>query len=192
MASPDTKRALLERIVPGLTGTAEIVVGPEHTAPFVGSGKIAVLATPVMINLIEAAALFCCLILFLRAMAIEPFGVPTGSMAPTLTGNHRCAYCPRCGYPVRLGEPMPTHRGVTRPWCANRGSTLLVFDNIPEIAGDRLLVDKNIFSLRRPRRWEVAVFRCPCDQTEHDDTTFTRFHDIYDSSWRIHLPNCVA
>jgi fluoroacetyl-CoA thioesterase len=44
-------------ITPGLTGTAEIVVGPEHTAPFVGSGRIAVLATPVMINLIEAAAL---------------------------------------------------------------------------------------------------------------------------------------
>ena len=48
---------VLARIKPGLTGTAEIVVGPEHTAPFVGSGRIAVLATPVMINLIEAAAL---------------------------------------------------------------------------------------------------------------------------------------
>ncbi len=33
------------------------MVGPEHTAPFVGSGRIAVLATPVMINVIEAAAL---------------------------------------------------------------------------------------------------------------------------------------
>jgi predicted thioesterase len=47
----------LARIVPGLTGTAELVVTAEHTAPFVGSGRIAVLATPVMINLIEAAAL---------------------------------------------------------------------------------------------------------------------------------------
>ena len=57
MTSPERARAFLDRIVPGLTGTAEIVVGPEHTAPFVGSGRIAVLATPVMINLIEAAAL---------------------------------------------------------------------------------------------------------------------------------------
>jgi fluoroacetyl-CoA thioesterase len=47
----------LSRIRPGLTGTAELVVAPEQTAPFVGSGRIAVLATPVMINLIEAAAL---------------------------------------------------------------------------------------------------------------------------------------
>ncbi len=42
---------------PGVTGTAEIVVADEHTAPRVGSGMVHVLATPVMINVIEAAAL---------------------------------------------------------------------------------------------------------------------------------------
>jgi len=47
----------LSRITVGLIGTADLVVGPEHTAAFVGSGRIAVLATPVMINVIEAAAL---------------------------------------------------------------------------------------------------------------------------------------
>ena len=41
----------------GLTGSAEIVVGEEHTAPRVGSGRVHVLATPVMINVMEAAAL---------------------------------------------------------------------------------------------------------------------------------------
>jgi fluoroacetyl-CoA thioesterase len=41
----------------GLTGRAALIVAPEHTAPRVGSGRIAVLATPVMINLIETAAL---------------------------------------------------------------------------------------------------------------------------------------
>ena len=44
-------------LAPGLTGTAELIVGEEHTAPSIGSGKVRVLATPVMINLIEAAAL---------------------------------------------------------------------------------------------------------------------------------------
>jgi fluoroacetyl-CoA thioesterase len=57
MASPARVSPVLARITPGLTGTSTIVVGPEHTAPFVGSGRIAVLATPVMINVIEAAAL---------------------------------------------------------------------------------------------------------------------------------------
>ena len=41
----------------GRHGTAELAVGEEHTAPRVGSGAVHVLATPVMINLIEAAAL---------------------------------------------------------------------------------------------------------------------------------------
>ena len=47
----------LTPIHPGLSGTASLVVAAEHTAPRVGSGRIAVLATPVMINVIEAAAL---------------------------------------------------------------------------------------------------------------------------------------
>jgi fluoroacetyl-CoA thioesterase len=47
----------LSRVTPGLKGTAHLLVGAEHTAPFVGSGRIPVLATPVMINVIEAAAL---------------------------------------------------------------------------------------------------------------------------------------
>jgi fluoroacetyl-CoA thioesterase len=41
----------------GLKGSADLLVGLEHTAPRVGSGRVGVLATPVMINVIEAAAL---------------------------------------------------------------------------------------------------------------------------------------
>jgi predicted thioesterase len=46
-----------DTVRPGLTGTAELVVGEAHTAPRIGSGRIHVLGTPVMINLMEAAAL---------------------------------------------------------------------------------------------------------------------------------------
>jgi len=49
--------ALVLELPPGLQGTADLVVGEQHTAPRIGSGRIRVLATPVMINLIEAAAL---------------------------------------------------------------------------------------------------------------------------------------
>ena len=49
--------ALILDLPAGLTGSAEMVVGEQHTAPRIGSGRIRVLATPVMINLIEAAAL---------------------------------------------------------------------------------------------------------------------------------------
>ena len=41
----------------GREGRAEVIVTEAHTAPRVGSGRVPVLATPVMINLMEAAAL---------------------------------------------------------------------------------------------------------------------------------------
>jgi fluoroacetyl-CoA thioesterase len=47
----------LSQLNPGRTGSAELVVGVEHSAPSIGSGLVPVLGTPVMINLIEAAAL---------------------------------------------------------------------------------------------------------------------------------------
>lgn len=50
MSSPAT-------LAPGAVGSAELTVAPEHTAPHVGSGKVPVLATPIVINLLEAAAL---------------------------------------------------------------------------------------------------------------------------------------
>jgi len=46
-----------DKLKPGLEGAAELLVAEEHTAPRVGSGRVHVLATPVMINVIEAAAL---------------------------------------------------------------------------------------------------------------------------------------
>jgi fluoroacetyl-CoA thioesterase len=47
----------LSALKEGLQGNTAITVGAEHTAPRVGSGKVHVLATPVMINMMEAAAL---------------------------------------------------------------------------------------------------------------------------------------
>jgi fluoroacetyl-CoA thioesterase len=47
----------LSKLTAGLEGRAELIVAEEHTAPRIGSGRVRVLATPVMINLMEAAAL---------------------------------------------------------------------------------------------------------------------------------------
>ena len=41
----------------GLSGTTEIMVGTRDTAPHVGSGRIKVLATPVLVMLLEESAL---------------------------------------------------------------------------------------------------------------------------------------
>ncbi len=47
----------MDAVKAGLKGRVDLTVGDEHTAPSVGSGAIHVLGTPVMINLMEAAAL---------------------------------------------------------------------------------------------------------------------------------------
>ncbi|MBS1217793.1 MAG: thioesterase [Proteobacteria bacterium] len=47
----------LDAIKTGLHGATEIMVGTRDTAPHVGSGKIKVLATPVLVMLLEEAAL---------------------------------------------------------------------------------------------------------------------------------------
>ena len=47
----------LSKLTLCLEGRSELIVADEHTAPRIGSGRVRVLATPVMINLMEAAAL---------------------------------------------------------------------------------------------------------------------------------------
>lgn len=47
----------LSSIQIGLSANQSVVVKDEHTAPHVGSGAAPVLATPVLVNLFEAAAL---------------------------------------------------------------------------------------------------------------------------------------
>lgn len=117
--------------------------------------------------LATVSAVFVCVFLFLRTGFVEPFGVPTGSMAPALIGNHREVPCPRCGYRVLVGLPSGGERPgyFTDVPCPNCGKRVNLTD-ARDINGDRLLVDKNVFHLRRPRRWEVAVFRCPVDDSK--------------------------
>ncbi len=117
-------------------------------------------SSPVRLLLI-VLVVFVGLFLVLRTVAVEPFGVPTGSMAPALIGHHRDGPCPRCGYPVRVGRPATGGNehfaDITCQNCDHHFSLA----NERDLSGDRLLVDKNIYSLRNPRRWEMVVFRCP-------------------------------
>ena len=94
----------LEALRPGLAGRAELVVKEEHTAPRVGSGKVHVLATPVMINLFEAAALDAVdqylpegyqslgTVLNVRHIAATPVGMKVFSVAKIIKIEGRTVY----------------------------------------------------------------------------------------------------
>jgi signal peptidase I len=110
---------------------------------------------------LRAIFLALAVVLVLRAVFIEPFGVPTGSMAPAILGVHRDVNCPNCGYPVRVGEPEHSSSGFFDVPCPNCGATHLGLESAPVAPGDRLVVDKTAFDLRRPRRWEIVVFNTP-------------------------------
>ena len=85
--------------------------------------SIATLRTTLVEEMIVVSVI---IFLFLRTAAVEPFGVPTGSMAPALVGNHRETACPRCGHPVVVGEPScgAASQGATaallRRWRSNQ------------------------------------------------------------------------
>ncbi len=49
----------LTRLAPGLRGSATLAVAPQHSARAVGSGTLEVLGTPVLIGILEAAAVAC-------------------------------------------------------------------------------------------------------------------------------------
>ena len=94
----------LDALTPGLSGRTELVVGEEHTAPRVGSGKVRVLATPVMINLFEAAALAAIehllpagyqslgTILNVRHVAATPVGMKVFVEAKVLSVENRTVF----------------------------------------------------------------------------------------------------
>jgi signal peptidase I len=114
---------------------------------------------------VDVVVLLVCAGVLVQAFALEPFQVPTGSMAPALLGHHRACVCPSCGMAVVVGRTAADRDGqggarcYARASCPNCGEQPLPLADEPEAAGDHVLVNKTAFAFRRPRRWEAVVFR---------------------------------
>jgi len=89
---------------------------------------------------------------------ILPNRVSSGSMAGTLLGPHVRVRCAACGLPIDCGMEFVPSNGLVR--CLNCGYR----ENDVHLArgwrGARMLIDRSAFAWRRPRRWELVVFRC--------------------------------
>jgi signal peptidase I len=114
---------------------------------------------------LDVLVLLICGGVLMQTFGLEPFQVPTGSMAPALVGHHRTCICPHCGMAVAVGRPPADRSGNggerfhTRAFCPNCGEQPLDTQQVPETAGDQVLVNKAAFSFRGVRRWEVVVLR---------------------------------
>lgn len=100
-----------------------------------------------------------------RAYVVEAFIIPTGSMAPTLLGEHVALRCEQCGYDFAADQSgQPGRR--TRDQLASAPCPMCKYPqpvprNRPTQTGDRLLVQKYAYYVAEPTRWDVVVFRNP-------------------------------
>jgi signal peptidase I len=113
---------------------------------------------------VEFLVLLALSILLFRTFAAEAYIVPSGSMAPTLLGDHAEIVCPDCGIRFALG--LDEDRRTGKPVCPNCGTPIADRAAAVACSGDRVLVQKLVYEFRRPQRWEVAVFHYPGEPTQ--------------------------
>lgn len=129
-------------------------------------------------EVIETIVFVVVLVLLLKLFVTEAFVIPTGSMAETLYGYQKIVTCPECGHEfpvnshdeVEPGQDKQYHQlsGCTCPNCRYT----IAFPPVPSPAGvkyaspsnrtgDRVLVLKPLYHLRKPARGDVVVFKFP-------------------------------
>ena len=135
-----------------------------------------------------------------KAYVVEAFVIPTGSMAPTLLGQHMLFesdqtgnewavnywFPPGSGTPSRVQaarsrsggllipevtDPMTTSQ-INRPGPDAAGYRVRGDDDQPNLAprlrfGDRILVQKLLYELFGPERYDVIVFKNPTQPKEN-------------------------
>ena len=119
---------------------------------------------------IESIIVAVVLAFMFRAYEAEAFIIPTGSMAPSLQGQHMDLHCEQCGVQYRAGasgENSITQRPdlVNSTYCPicqykTKLRRNAVADHVSN-NGDRILVNKFIYDFVQPQRYDVIVFKNP-------------------------------
>ncbi len=137
---------------------------------------------------IESIAMAILLAMVFKVLQAEAYIIPTGSMAPTLMGQHVEVACPECQYYFQAGATNEGPSGqfpgnpqymVQKVRCPmtfevrelarsalplptnSDGRPQTASANDESFSGDRIVVSKFEYLLRDPSRWDVIVFKYP-------------------------------
>ncbi len=154
---------------------------------------------------IESIAIAIALAFAIRFFVIEAFKIPTGSMAPTLLGEHKDINCPSCGwafYADRQSDSATCPNCLSLinvsgycevcgskirynwpAWLWRKGScprcqTTVQWADLSNRVihgGNRILVNKFWYKFKDPKRWDVVVFVYP-------------LYDLTCKNCSLHLP----
>ena len=106
---------------------------------------------------IESILIAVALAFILRIFVVEAFKIPTGSMAPTLLGQHKSVKCPNCSWKFKANHSLNYVK------CSNCFYKIRI-SGYRKRGGNRILVNKFTYDFGNPERWDVAVFKYPFNE----------------------------
>jgi signal peptidase I len=119
---------------------------------------------------IESVIVAIILAMLFRGFEAEAFIIPTGSMAPSLQGQHMDLECGQCQYRYRTGASLSGSSFNNRDQVASTFCPICRFETVMRprsVAdhrsnnGDRILVNKFVYDSQPPNRYDVIVFKNP-------------------------------
>ena len=122
-----------------------------------------------------------------RGYVVEPYVIPTGSMAPTLLGAHERVTDPANGYswPItswfeqrvdpNQSDPLPQQggrlgkfdMGKFEPIDPMTKEPVTLEQGTPLLSGDRIFVLRYVWPVFKPTRFDVVVFKDPQDPSRN-------------------------
>ncbi len=131
-----------------------------------------------VISVIEELASAMVMALLIIGFVVQPFIIPTGSMAETLNGAHFRLCCPQCGFKYDTNFTSTEYglrentvpRGLVVPpvtRCPSCGYYDSSGKPVAVSKGDKILALKCIYQFFEPKRWDVVVFKNPLNPMEN-------------------------